>query len=159
MITLTKSEASYSPTTMYRDYPISPTLLHWESQSTTSEASPTGKRYLTGTRQVLLFVREQQRDEPGTVPYLFLGPAHYVSHQSSRPIAITWQLERAIPVDVFNTASVAALWEPGPARCDRPQRGLGEIGGALPVSTLTRPPLVMSLRPSRHRVTSCRPRR
>ena len=36
LITLKKSEADYSPTTMYRDYPISPTLFHWESQSTTS---------------------------------------------------------------------------------------------------------------------------
>ena len=35
-ITLKKSEADYSPTTMYRDYPISPTLFHWESQSTTT---------------------------------------------------------------------------------------------------------------------------
>ena len=35
-VTLKKSEADYSPTTMYRDYPISPTLFHWESQSTTS---------------------------------------------------------------------------------------------------------------------------
>ncbi|WP_157593457.1 DUF3427 domain-containing protein, partial [Sedimentibacter sp. B4] len=35
-ITLNKSEAEYSPSTMYRDYPISPTLFHWESQSTTS---------------------------------------------------------------------------------------------------------------------------
>ena len=38
-VTLTKSEADYSPTTMYADYPISPTLFHWESQSTTSVAS------------------------------------------------------------------------------------------------------------------------
>ena len=48
-VTLKKSEADYSPTTMYRDYPISPTLFHWESQSTTSVASPTGQRYLTGS--------------------------------------------------------------------------------------------------------------
>ncbi len=108
-VTLRKSEASYSPTTMYRDYPISPTLFHWESQSTTSVASPTGQRYLTGSSQVLLFVREQQRDELGTSPYLFLGRGHYVSHQGSRPIAITWQLEHAMPVDVFTAASVVAV--------------------------------------------------
>ncbi|HET9872732.1 MAG TPA: DUF3427 domain-containing protein [Propionibacteriaceae bacterium] len=39
-VTLKKSEADYSPTTMYRDYPISPTLFHWESQNATSVASP-----------------------------------------------------------------------------------------------------------------------
>ena len=53
-VTLKKSEADYSPTTMYRDYPISPTLFHWESQSTTSVASPTGQRYLNGSSTVLL---------------------------------------------------------------------------------------------------------
>lgn len=58
-VTLSKSEAEYSPSTMYRDYPISPTLFHWESQSTTSVASPTGRRYLTGGSTVLLFVRRE----------------------------------------------------------------------------------------------------
>ena len=43
-IELKKSEAAFSPTTMYRDYPISPTLFHWESQSRTAVASPTGQR-------------------------------------------------------------------------------------------------------------------
>ena len=84
-VTLKKSEADYSPTTMYRDYPISPTLFHWESQSTTSVASPTGQRYLNGSSTVLLFVREQQKDEFGTAPYLFLGPAHYVSAHRRAP--------------------------------------------------------------------------
>ena len=50
-VTLKKSEADYSPTTMYRDYPITPTLFHWESQSTTSVASKTGQRYLNGIKQ------------------------------------------------------------------------------------------------------------
>ncbi len=107
-VTLTKSEADYSPTTLYRDYPISPTLFHWESQSTTSVASATGRRYLTGSSSVLLFVREKKTDEFGTAPYLFLGPASYVSHEGERPIAITWQLEHAMPTDFFASASVAA---------------------------------------------------
>jgi len=107
-ITLKKSEADYSPTTMYRDYPISPTLFHWESQSTTSVASPTGQRYLNGTSSVLLFVREQEKDEYGTSPYLFLGPAEYVSHAGERPIAITWELEHPMPTDFFTAATVAA---------------------------------------------------
>ena len=48
-VTLKKSEADYSPTTMYADYPISRDLFHWESQSTTSVNSPTGQRYLDGS--------------------------------------------------------------------------------------------------------------
>jgi superfamily II DNA or RNA helicase/HKD family nuclease len=107
-VTLKKSEADYSPTTMYRDYPISPTLFHWESQSTTTVASPTGQRYVNGTSQVLLFVREQHQDEFGTAPYLFLGPATYVSHAGEKPIAITWRLTYPMPADFFTSASVAA---------------------------------------------------
>jgi superfamily II DNA or RNA helicase/HKD family nuclease len=107
-VTLTKSEADYSPTTLYRDYPISPTLFHWESQSTTSVSSKTGQRYLTGSSRVLLFAREKKSDEFGTAPYLFLGQARYVEHTGDRPIAITWQLDHAMPTDFFTSASVAA---------------------------------------------------
>lgn len=107
-ITLKKSEADYSPTTMYADYPISRDLFHWESQSTTSVNSPTGRRYLDGSSTVLLFVRQEPRDEFGTSPYLFLGPATYVSHTGDRPIAITWKLQIPMPADFFNHASAAA---------------------------------------------------
>ncbi|GAB3760311.1 DEAD/DEAH box helicase [Nocardioides ginsengisegetis] len=108
-VTLKKSEAAYSPTTMYRDYPVSPTLFHWESQSTTSLQSKTGQRYVTGESPVLLFVRLEQRDDFGTAPYLFLGPAVHESHDGDRPIAITWRLEHAMPAEFFNAASVAAM--------------------------------------------------
>jgi hypothetical protein len=107
-VTLTKSEADYSPTTMYADYPISPTLFHWESQSTTSVMSKTGERYISGSSAVLMFVRQQQTDEFGTAPYLFLGPAKHVSHKGDRPIAITWQLEHPMPADFFNSAAASA---------------------------------------------------
>ena len=107
-VTLKKSASDYSPTTMYRDYPISPTLFHWESQSTTSIGSPTGARYLSGSSEVLIFARQEQQDEFGTSPYLFLGPAHYVSHTGDRPIAITWRLEHSMPVDFFSVASAVA---------------------------------------------------
>jgi superfamily II DNA or RNA helicase/HKD family nuclease len=107
-VTLKKSEADYSPTTMYRDYPISPTLFHWESQSTTSAASPTGRRYLTGASSVLLFVRNEQKNEFGTSPYLCLGRVRYVSHVGDRPLAITWRLDHPMPNDFFHAAAVAA---------------------------------------------------
>ena len=107
-ITLKKSEADYSPSTMYADYPISRSLFHWESQSTTSVNSPTGQRYLGGSSTVLLFVRQEQKDEFGTSPYLFLGPATYVSHSGDRPIAITWKLAEPMPMDFFNHASAVA---------------------------------------------------
>ncbi|GAA1181099.1 DEAD/DEAH box helicase [Ornithinimicrobium humiphilum] len=107
-VTLKKSEVNYSPTTMYRDYPISPTLFHWESQSTTSIESKTGQRYINGFSHVLLFARQEQKDAFGTSSYLFLGPARYVSHSGSRPIALTWQLDHPMPTEFFAAASVVA---------------------------------------------------
>jgi len=109
LVTLTKSEADYSPTTMYRDYPISPTLFHWESQSTTSIDSPTGRRYIEGSSTVRLFLRQHQNDDLGPSPYLFAGRAHYLSHEGSRRIAIRWALEHPLPAQFFTAASVAAL--------------------------------------------------
>ena len=108
LVTLRKSEADFSPTTMYRDYPVSRSLFHWESQVGTSVASPTGQRYLTGASTVLLFTRGEKRNELGTAPYLFLGPARYVQHRGERPIAITWRLEAPMPVDFFISAAVAS---------------------------------------------------
>ncbi|WP_090590466.1 DUF3427 domain-containing protein [Auraticoccus monumenti] len=106
-ITLNKTEGDYSPTTMYADYPISDTLFHWESQSRTAAASMTGRRYLKGRSHVLLFVRHTRKGEFGTNPYLFLGPATYVSHQGERPIAITWELQHPAPSDFLTSARVA----------------------------------------------------
>lgn len=107
-VTLKKSEADYSPTTMYRDYPISSTLFHWESQSTTSLESKTGRRYLDGSSTILLFARLDHQNALGTAPYLFLGPAKYHDHAGSRPIAITWALDRPMPADFFAAGSVVS---------------------------------------------------
>lgn len=109
--TLSKSERDYSPTTLYRDYAISPELVHWESQSTTSTDSPTGQRYIHHVAQgsrILLFCRETNDAEFGARPYLFLGPARYVSHTGSRPMAITWKLDHTMPAEFFEAASLLA---------------------------------------------------
>ncbi len=111
LVTLHKSEAEYSPTTMYQDYAISPELFHWESQSGTTVASKTGQRYLnhnaTGSH-VLLFTRQHRVTPFGTgAPYLCLGEADYVEHRGERPIAITWRLRSPMPAVDFGVASVA----------------------------------------------------
>ena len=110
LVTLRKTETDFSPTTMYQDYAISPTLFHWESQSTTSAASRTGQRYLnhrTTGSEILIFTRPAKLDALGTLPYTFLGTADYVSHTGDRPIGITWQLRRPMPADLFTQARVA----------------------------------------------------
>ncbi|SMB85052.1 Helicase conserved C-terminal domain-containing protein [Desulfonispora thiosulfatigenes DSM 11270] len=100
IITLNKALKDYSPTTMYNDYSINEWLFHWQSQSTTSEESITGKRYINHRKQgfkVLLFVREFNTDLAGTAPFTFLGTANYVKHEGSRPMNITWKLDNPIP--------------------------------------------------------------
>ncbi|TQM55099.1 superfamily II DNA or RNA helicase [Humibacillus xanthopallidus] len=110
LVTLEKSEAEYSPTTMYEDYAISPQLFHWESQSGTTVASRTGQRYLNHRAEgshVLLFTRARKVSAFGTgAPYVFLGEADYVEHRGERPIAITWRLRTSMPAADFAMASV-----------------------------------------------------
>lgn len=98
--TLNKTEKDYSPTTMYNDYSINEWLFHWQSQSTTSDTSPTGQRYIHHAEmgsKVLLFVREYESDIAGTAPFTFLGLADYKSHEGSKPMSIVWQLRAPIP--------------------------------------------------------------
>ena len=101
-VTLNKADKDYSPTTMYNDYSINESLFHWQSQSTTAADSPTGQRYIHHRERgskVLLFVREFKTDRMtgGAEAYTFLGTANYVKHEGSRPMNITWQLDRPIP--------------------------------------------------------------
>lgn len=109
-VTLLKTEAHFSPTTMYADAAISPTLFQWESQNATRADSPTGRRYRNhrdeGT-SVHLFLRESKDGVLGTAPYLYAGPMDYRSHTGERPMRILWDLHQALPADVFATAKVA----------------------------------------------------
>ncbi|MDQ0093073.1 DUF3427 domain-containing protein [Paeniglutamicibacter psychrophenolicus] len=111
-VTLDKDEAVHSPNTLYKDYAISPSLFHWESQNTTSPTSPTGQRYLNRKEHgshILLFTRDAAKDIDGLVmPFTCLGAVDYVKHQGAKPIAITWKLQRDMPVGVFTSASAVA---------------------------------------------------
>jgi superfamily II DNA or RNA helicase/HKD family nuclease len=110
LITIKKAEKQYSPSTMYKDYALSPDLFHWESQSVIASDSPTGQRYINHQRRgtnVLLFVRAEAQDSTGTLPYAFLGPASYVSHVGDRPMAITWKLHQPMPTEIYLSSRVA----------------------------------------------------
>lgn len=112
LITLEKNEKDFSPTVRYKDYALSPTLFHWESQNSTAEDSPTGLRYrqhkLRGSH-VLLFVRRYRSTDIGkSQPWMLLGPATYENHTGSKPMAITWRLEHRLPADVWTYAAIAA---------------------------------------------------
>jgi len=98
--TLDKSSGGFSPTTRYRDYAISRRLIHWESQSATRADSPTGLRYRNHQRDgraILLFTRLRADDRA----FWFLGPADYQGHVGEKPMAITWELHRPLPGDLY----------------------------------------------------------
>jgi superfamily II DNA or RNA helicase/HKD family nuclease len=99
-VTLDKSGKGYSPTTRYRDFAISPTLFHWETQGAASVTRDSGKRYVESPGNgstFFLFVRPK----PGEA-FAFLGPVEYQTHQGDRPIGITWTLQFAMPANLYD---------------------------------------------------------
>ncbi len=108
IVTLRKSERDFSPTTRYADYFISPDNLHWESQSTTSIASETGQRLIKGQGRHLLFVREDKTQDGRTAPFMCLGFADCISHQSEKPISLVWKLRHQVPDHVYVRLQAAA---------------------------------------------------
>lgn len=104
LITFQKTEREFSPSTMYADYPISRELLHWESQSSTTQASNTGQNLIHHIERgytILIFVRDTKKRDGITVPYTYLGPAEMVSYQNERPIQFVWQLKHQMPAEMF----------------------------------------------------------
>ena len=104
--TLDKTTGQFSPTTRYRDYAISPDLIHWESQSVTRADSDTGRRYQSHAANgsaIMLFARRRSDERA----FYFLGPAVYVKHESELPMAITWRLQHSLPGDLFAAFAAA----------------------------------------------------
>jgi superfamily II DNA or RNA helicase/HKD family nuclease len=102
-VTLDKSDKQFSATTRYEDFAISPTRFHWQSQSTTSDDSATGRRYIEQGQNgsaFLLFVRRDRHSA-----YTFLGPLQFVSYLGSRPMSIHWDLLHPMPAAFFETCA------------------------------------------------------
>ena len=102
---INKSESDFSPTTMYDDYAITDSLFHWQSQSGTSQDTPTGQRYINHREHgytPLLFIRNRKKLSNGlTSPYLYVGPLSYQRHEGSKPMSIIWKMEHALPAKVL----------------------------------------------------------
>ncbi len=106
LVTLDKSAASFSPTTRYRDYAISPTLFHWETQAAASVARASGRRYLRSPGNgwsFYLFVRANT-----TAAYAFLGPVVLEATSGDKPIGITWRLENTMSGALFDRFATLA---------------------------------------------------
>lgn len=106
LVTLDKSDASFSPTTRYRDYAIGLSLFHWESQAAASVSRPSGRRYTKSPGNgwtFYLFVRAT-KDEA----YAFLGEARLRSHEGDRPIAIVWDLATPMSAALYDRFATLA---------------------------------------------------
>ena len=79
----------------------------------------------------------------GTEPYMFLGPANYVSHTGDRPIAITWQLENRDAVGCVHGGAGGRRVIPGSAQ----RRGRTAVLDAPPVSHFQRMAEAITFRP------------
>lgn len=99
-ITLNKGNSYYSPSITYHDYSINENLFHWQSQNATAPNTTVGQRYINHKSQnenILIFVREQKKDNYGAVPFMYLGTAEFVSYKGEKPMSIIWKLDNKIP--------------------------------------------------------------
>jgi superfamily II DNA or RNA helicase len=111
-VTLNKSEKDYSPSTLYEDYAINERLFHWQSQSRTSVESETGQRYINHLRtsnRIVLFVRENKKQDGVTSPYVYLGEVEYVRHEGNMPISFVWELKEEMPAGMMRGANKSII--------------------------------------------------
>jgi superfamily II DNA or RNA helicase/HKD family nuclease len=102
-VTLDKSDG-YHDRIAYRDYAISDTLFHWESQNSAGPDTPVGRRYLDSRDNgwsFQLFVRPTRAQ-----PYRACGPLYLESAEGDRPLSIVWRLAVPLPAQLFAEFSV-----------------------------------------------------
>lgn len=111
LITFQKDE-NVSASTNYRDYPLSPDLLHWESQSTTSLKSAMAERYITHRERggnIIIATRFTKKNKVETASaYTFLGNVDYVDHRGEKPIQFEWRLRRDMPKRLYTAGRTVA---------------------------------------------------
>lgn len=110
LVTFRKEDNDFAPTTRYKDYLISRSKLHWESQAATTQSSRTGQNYIQFQDRgytVLFFARLEKNTEGETSPFIFIGPAkRLLSYEGNRPISMVWELEHPTPAEFFEDARV-----------------------------------------------------
>lgn len=111
LVTFRKEDRDFAPNTRYKDYPVSPTVLHWESQANTARTHADGQNYIHFRERgytVLFFARLERKIDGETAPYVFLGPTkNLISCKGDRPIQMLWELETAMPALLFEQARTA----------------------------------------------------
>lgn len=109
-VTLKKSDKEYSPTTMYEDYALNKHLFHWQTQNSAAPNTPKGQAYINSEKNVLLFVREQNKDEYGfTMGYVFLGKVEFQKYSGEKPMNIEWKLKEPMPSYILKESQKLAV--------------------------------------------------
>lgn len=110
LVTLEKHASTFTERTRYRDYAVSPSVFHWQSQATASPDRGDGQRIVrakNGEGKMWLFVRRATDDEFGTEPYVFMGAFTPTSIEGARPMSVTGELANAMPAEWFEIAARA----------------------------------------------------
>ncbi len=109
-VTLKKSDKEYSPTTMYEDYALNKNLFHWQTQNSAAPNTQKGQAYINSEKNILLFVREQSKDEYGfTMGYVFLGKVEFQKYSGEKPMNIEWKLEESMPSYILKESQKLAV--------------------------------------------------
>jgi hypothetical protein len=110
LVTLEKDAETFTERTRYRDYAISPSVFHWQSQASARPDRGDGQRIVRakdGEGTMWLFVRRSTDDEFGTEPYVFMGAFTPTSIEGMRPMSVTGDLANAMPAEWFDVAARA----------------------------------------------------
>lgn len=115
LVTFEKNERQFSETTMYRDFPTAPDLMHWESQAGATQSGKMGRIYANHEAlgyRILFFTRIRKEAARGvTAPFLFLGEGKFLDAVGNRPIAIRWKLQYAMPTAHYREARLVSGME------------------------------------------------
>ncbi len=109
-VTLDKDSETFTERTRYRDFAITPTEFHWQSQSSARPDTKDGKRIVAaknGVGTMWLFVRPKRNDTIGTQSYTFMGAFHPTKIEGMQPMSVTGTLANAMPPALFELAAKA----------------------------------------------------
>lgn len=108
-INLVKTEADFSPTTMFDDYAVNEMIFHWQTQNAVHPETAVGQGYINHEaldKKILLFVREKPKDEFGNrYGYVFVGEGRYMNHYGASPMSIHWELNEPLPHYLWKDAA------------------------------------------------------
>ena len=109
-VTLDKGGDTFTDRTRFRDFAISPTEFHWQSQRATGNNSTTRHRIDAAKRGEItmwLFLREAPEDALGTQPFAFMGGFTPTEIEGANPVSVIGRLDHSLPANWFDIASRA----------------------------------------------------